>query len=32
VASDGDDSGDIGDEIQKIIASYSRARQQGEPH
>lgn len=32
VASDGEDSGDIGDEIQKIIASYSRARQQGEPH
>src|SRR5581483_9792664 len=25
------DGGDIGDEIQKIIASYSRSRQQGEP-
>lgn len=28
--SEGEDSDDIGDEIQKIIASYSRARQQGE--
>jgi hypothetical protein len=32
VASNGGDSSDIGDEIQRIIASYSRARQQGEPH
>jgi hypothetical protein len=31
VPSDGGDSDDIGDEIQRIIASYSRARQQGEP-
>ncbi len=28
--SEGGDSDDIGDEIQRIIASYSRARQQGE--
>jgi hypothetical protein len=28
--SEGEESGDIGDEIQRIIASYSRARQQGE--
>ena len=28
--SEGGDSGDIGDEIQRIIASYSRARQQGD--
>src|SRR5262249_6366440 len=27
--SEGSDSDDIGDEIQRIIASYSRARQQG---
>ena len=30
VPSDGGDSDDIGDEIQRIIASYSRARQQGD--
>jgi hypothetical protein len=28
--SEGGESDDIGDEIQRIIASYSRARQQGE--
>jgi hypothetical protein len=29
---EGGDSDDIGDEIQRIIASYSRARQQGDGH